>query len=267
MNEEEIAKFDITEATLRGMVAESSSIVNVDIDNKEDIDKVKKARIELGKMRVEIKKFGKGKRDWFNEMSSKIITREKELIAIIEPEEDRLYAFEEELKKKKEQADRVAVLPQRIKQLQDLDDGIEIDNNYLNTLTAEQFMGYCNKRLADKNQKKTDELRYREDEIKRKEAQIKYDQDIKDAEERARTEEKDRAEKRKIEEELSRQIQKEQEERKEELEKERIEKNQKYTDWLKSNGCTEETISDFVIERVGTKIRLSKIIGIYDTTE
>jgi len=44
----------------------------------------------------------------------------------------------------------------------------------------------------------------------------------------------------------------------------KIRKGEKYQNWLKKNGWTEETKTDFLIERAGNKVRLSKIIGFYE---
>jgi hypothetical protein len=195
MDETEITKFDYTASQLHAIVAETKDIKVVDLENKEEIEKVKKARLALGKLRVDIKKFGKSKRDWFNSMSAKIITREKELVKIVEDEEDRLYKFEEEVAKKQLMADRIAVLPQRKFQLSNIKDGVEVTDEFLCSMNAEQFMAYANKRVADKNEADRVKLQEREDEIKKQEDKIKHDQEIKDAEEKARKDEIENREK------------------------------------------------------------------------
>lgn len=274
MDENELIKFDPTETQLRDIVLETSNIINVDIENKEEIEKVKKARIALGKLRVEIQKFGKGKRDYFNEMSKKIITREKELIAIIEPEENRLYAFEEEVKKQKEIADRKLVLPMRKEQLSKIGDTIEVTDDFICTMDATEFMVYCNKRVSDKNELDRKEIEEREAKLHEAENEAKRKEEIRIAEEKAREEErskaeqreKDRIEKERIDKELEEsRIAKEKlaKEEKEKQEKEAEARDKKYQTWLKTNGYTEKTKSDFIVEKIGNKVRLSKIIGIY----
>jgi hypothetical protein len=96
MEENEIIKFDYTAQQLKDIVAKTKSIVKVDIDNKKELAIVKKNKLSLGKIRTALKEFGKSKRDYFNEMSKKIITREKELVSIVEEEENRLAVFLDE---------------------------------------------------------------------------------------------------------------------------------------------------------------------------
>jgi len=263
MDEKEITKFDITEATLRSMVEETKGIVNVDIDNKEDIEKVKKARIAIGKIRIELQRFGKDKRDWFNLMSKKIITREKELIAIIEPEEDRLKAFEEEFKSKKELADRVALLPVRKEKLFAIDKMITVDDSFLCSMDSSEFMGYCNELIASKNEKSRLELEERENKLKVAETEAAHKEEVRIAAEKAREDEIEKADQREKNRIDNERILKEKEEKKDQEEKEALDKDKKYKKWLKDNGYTEETKNDFVLEKVNNKVRLSKIIGIY----
>lgn len=274
MDETEIIKFDTTESQLRAIVAETIGIVNVDIENKEEIEKVKKSRIALGKVRVDIQKFGKGKRDWFNEMSKKIITREKELIAIIEPEEDRLYAFEEEVKKQKELADRLAVLPLRKEQLGKIGIIILPNDDVICSMDSTEFMAFCNKLVAEKNEADAKALEERESKLHEAENEVKRKEDIRIAEDKAREEERARADQREKDRIESERITAEKEtqrinqekldkEEKEKADKESQAKDQKYQAWLKDNGWTEETKTDFVIEKVNNKVRLSKIIAIY----
>lgn len=252
MDEKEITKFDITESALRELVHETVDIVEVDIENKDDIEKVKKARLKLSKVRVELKKFGKSKRDWFNEMAKKIIEREKELVAIIEPEEQRLKEFEEEYASKKERKEREALLPMRREQLSNIGDDIEVSDDELCGMDASEFMGYCNKRVADKNEKDRLELEARENAINEKEKEAERKREIEEAKEQAKEEERQRIER-----------EKDLEEERKKKEEEALEKDRKYKKWLKEKGYTDKTADEYYMHNIGHGVVLYKIVGTY----
>lgn len=215
MEENEIIKFDYTAQQLKDIVAETSSIVTVDIDNKEELAIVKKNKLSLGKIRNALKEFGKSKRDYFNEMSKKIIAREKELVAIVEEEEDRLDVFLEEAKQKQELADRILVLPDRKEQLSKIEDGIEVTDGFILSLNAGEFIEYVNNR-------KTEYLNAKELKLNEEKAKIERDTELREAEKKARLEAEEQA-KREIE--LSKQkaeLDKQEALRKAEVEKQEI---------------------------------------------
>jgi len=186
MDEQELVKFDRTEAELKAIVAETASIVEVNIDNKEEIKKVKEARIAIGKVITAIEEFGLNKRSFFTEINRKIMARQKELIAILEPEKDRLKAFEEEAKQKQEIADRLLVLPERKNQLAGIGDGIEVTDEFILSMGSEEFADYVTVR-------KTDYLIAREAKIKETEDKIAREKEIEEEKKKAREEEAEKA--------------------------------------------------------------------------
>lgn len=284
INETEITKFDVTVAELNAIVAETKSIVDVDLDNTEELKKVKEARKSLGRIRIDLKKFGKSKRDWFNEMSGKIMKREKELVAIVSEEEDRLSEFENEVAKRQLIADRKAVLPQRKFQLENIKDEVEVTDEFICSLDASQFMEYSNKRISDKNEKIRLELEDREAELHKEEREIERKAEIQKAEERVREQERLRAdkqekervqaEKQKEEERVRTEKQKEEDERQRVAQEEfnleqkaikeakELEENTKYQAWLESVGCTNNDKLHTV--KVGDKLEVYKLVGVYE---
>ena len=91
-----LADFDPTREKLETLLAESQHLVigNIDLEDKAQLETVKRARLNLRTARVQIEKTGKSMRDGANAYAKAVIAREKELIAIIEPEEDRLADIE-----------------------------------------------------------------------------------------------------------------------------------------------------------------------------
>ena len=185
---EDIIKFDFTADQLRQIVSETSTITTVDIDNKQELALVKKNKLALGKIRNSLKEFGKSKRDYFNEMSKKIITREKELVAIVEDEENRLNVFLEEAKHKQELADRMLVLPDRKEQLSQIGDEIEVTDGFILSLDSLEFTEYVNTR-------KTEYLNAKELKLNEEKAKIEREKEIREAQEKTRIEAEERAKK------------------------------------------------------------------------
>ena len=110
-----------TEDQLRELAQASTSITT--ITNPAGLDQVHGARMVLKNTRIEIEKKGKAAREDANAFSKAVIAKEKELIAIIQPEEARLQsiqdAYEAEQKRIKDEAvareqARVAAIQERI---------------------------------------------------------------------------------------------------------------------------------------------------------
>ena len=117
MNENlNIEEFNPKIEELKQLVEVTKLVVVTDINDKKQIEIVKANRISLRDVRVDIEKAGKRLREGAVKFQKEVITREKELIAIIEPEEKRLETIEKEVKLKKLRAERIALLPERKKQ-------------------------------------------------------------------------------------------------------------------------------------------------------
>jgi hypothetical protein len=282
---EQIINFDQAVSGLNEIIAESSKITASDLKDSKQIAVVREFRLKLKKTRVAIEKQGKSMRDDAIKYQRDVIAREKELIGIIEPEEARLEAIEDEAQRIKDHEERMSSLPLRREQLAAIGDGVEVSDDELLDMDAEQFVAYMNGRKVahfDKleAQRKEDEARVaREAEMQRREESVKKEaeeraaREIAEANERAEKAEKAAAEaKEKAERQAKEDAEKaerarlaaiEEAERKEKQEKERLEKQAKYRKFRDGLGWTEETKSDFKEEKVGDEIIIWKKAGTF----
>jgi hypothetical protein len=141
-----VIQFDPAVADLQAIIAETAKITATDLSDSKQLDLVKSTRIKLKKARIVIEKQGKEMRDDALKFQRDVIAREKELIAIIEPEEERLKAIEAEAERLKERAIRMTALPLRREQLSNIGDGIEVPDDELLDMDADQFVSYMNVR-------------------------------------------------------------------------------------------------------------------------
>lgn len=177
LDETSLEKFDPTVAQLTGMVEKTKGLTVADLKDKAQLETVRKARIELKKTRVAIEKYGKDLRDDANKFSKAVIAKEKELIGIIEPEEDRLAAIEEEAEKLAIREERMQKLPARKDRLATIGDSVEVSDEDLLLMDANDFEAYFNARTADK--------------LKADREKAEADQRIKDEENRKENERKE----------------------------------------------------------------------------
>jgi len=89
-----VLKFDETKAALLPLVEASARIVS--ITNGAGYSEAQSARMKLKNTRVEIEKRGKAAREDATQFSKAVIAKEKELVAVIGFEEDRLQALQDE---------------------------------------------------------------------------------------------------------------------------------------------------------------------------
>lgn len=273
MSDLNIEKFNPTVSELQNLVAITSQITEVNIKDKSQIEQVKKHRISLRDARVAITKKGKELREDALSFQKAVIAKEKELIAIIEPEEERLKVFEEEAKKQALRAERIALLPERKKAIEAIADELPLpDDEALIAMDATEFKEYCNGRVADKNAKHEAELKAREDAIKAEEERQSIEKEAREREEKARQEERERIEREQKEE-------KERLEREQKAEQERIEQAKKdeearlkreqeereadikYQKWLSDSGYNKDTD---VLKEEGNKVVLYRKISEFE---
>lgn len=88
-----VLSFDETKAKLADLAVQSVRIV--EITNPAGYQEAQRARVELKATRVDIQKRGKAAREDATAYSKAVIEAEKELIAVIEPEESRLQALQD----------------------------------------------------------------------------------------------------------------------------------------------------------------------------
>ena len=150
--------FDPTIADLKAIIASTALITVNDLSDETQMSLVHDTRISLRDARVKIEKSGKKYREDAIKYQKDVLIRERELIAIITPEETRLKALEDEASTIKERAARIALLPMRREQLDNLKDGIQDTDEALLDMENEAFIIYLNKRVSDKNEKDRQEI-------------------------------------------------------------------------------------------------------------
>lgn len=89
-----VLKFDETKAALLPLVEASARIVN--ITNGAGYAEAQSARMKLKNTRVEIERRGKAAREDATAFASAVIAKQKELVGVIAPEEDRLQSLQDE---------------------------------------------------------------------------------------------------------------------------------------------------------------------------
>lgn len=288
-----LEKFDPTVAELTKVAEESRAIVITDFDDPKQIEAVHAKRIELKKTRVSIEKRGKELREDAVKFSKAVIAKEKELIAIIEPEEIRLDQLEDAAKQNAIEKERLRKWPERLERLKALEyKGASSDDYVLRMMSDVDFETYINnvkaKIEAERLSKEREALLAQEMELKRKEEELA-------AKERALEKEKadrERAEREKVEaearekrraEELEKarlegeRKAKEEADRKAAEEKARIEREEKerkdaeakaersrrFKSWLAEQGYTEATEGEYLIQHTETHAMLYKRVGTY----
>lgn len=242
----DIQKFNPTVAELTTLAQEAKA---VDIT---DLVAVKEMRLKLRTARTTITKTGKEFRAEALAFQKAVIAKEKELLELVTPEEDRLKAVEDEAAKAVELEERKKVLPWRKEQLEQLADGM------LNPTEAELLDmddAAFTQLLTERKAAKLEALEAKQ---RAAEAAERHEKEKAEAAEKARQEERERMEREQKEKEEREAREKAEAERKEKEEQEKAEKNKKYKDWLKQNGYTEETKDDYKVERNGNTFTLYK---------
>lgn len=164
----DLIKFDPSLEQLHAIIASTTSITATDLSDTAQLAIVKSNRIQLRDARIAIEKKGKSMREEALKYQKDVIAREKELLAIITPEEDRLKAIEDEAKLIKERAARVALLPMRREQLNGLEEQPSLDG-FLLDMDNDEFITYLNTKKAEKLDRDMAELKAREAAIADKE--------------------------------------------------------------------------------------------------
>ena len=265
MNELNIEKFSPTIAELNKLAETAAGITMLDPLNKENVKIVKDMRLVLRDARTQISKMGKELREDAVKFQKAVIAKEKELLAIISPEEDRLTGLEEEAARIQEREDRREFLPRRKERLAALGDGIEISDDELLDMEGTQFEGYINKRLADKNEKDRQKIDAEQARIDTEKAELKRKQDLAEAEERGRKIAQERAEQETKEAEERAAAQRAEAEQREEEAKNRQEKDARYQAFLAEHGYNKDDF--YTTQDIGGVITLWKKLAIFNPNE
>lgn len=207
----DIDVFENQKQELIELVRSTKGITCAGLDDKEGFEKVNTAYKEIRDKRIELEKTGKSMRDMITPITKHISAKEKELVDVLEPEEQRLKEqrdnynnLKAEEKKKKEEAER-KIVEDRAKQLMAIPhvefngttyslQEITLDQQYIGQLSEEQFTGFIStltkksetitkekeaevetKRLADEaeTKRKNEEAA----ELKRQQDKLKQEQD------------------------------------------------------------------------------------------
>lgn len=147
----ETIKFDPNVADLQAIVAATSKITADDLSNDVQLALVHDTRISLRDARVKIEKTGKALRADALKYQKDVIAREKELLGIILPEEDRLADIEHQANIIKERATRAALLPMRREQLAPFGEPTVTDESILD-MDNDEFVTYLVQRQTQKNE-------------------------------------------------------------------------------------------------------------------
>lgn len=274
MAELNIEAFDPTVAELTKMVEETKGIMPTDLLDKEQIEVVKKARLGLRNVRVRIEKTGKAMREDALAFQKKVIAKENELIAIIEPEEDRLAGIEEEAKKQAIMKERKELLPLRLECLAKIGDDVPQNEDDILAMDDLAFQTYFNGRVADKNEadrkaieakKLADEkeLKEREDKLHEEERKQEEEKRAREREEKARQEERERLEREQREKEEREERERIAREKKEAEDKAKRERADNYRAFRAEHGWTEETKDDFYEKADSVEVVLFKKVGTF----
>lgn len=265
-----IEQFSPTRAEIAALVATAKTLDLPDPYDFTRAREVRDARLALRTARTNITKIGKALREDALTFQRKVIEKEKELVALITPEEQRLQELEDAAELAKEREARKAMLPKRRERLAAIGDGIEDTDEALLDMDGTAFEGYLNRRLADKNEADRIALEQERWRVEAEKERMAREQEIREAEERGRIEAAARAEREHI-------AREQQAARDAELAKEReakekseaeaakareeamLEKDRKYQAFLTKHGY--EPGDKFMMQRSGTTLRLYKLVG------
>ena len=143
---QELSRFDkevISEKDLQKLVKQYSGLKVNGVEDREGLNAVRKARIDLKNKVVEIKKKGKATRDSAVKFQKAVIERENTLVNIIEPtkkeleaEEDRIAELKEQqrLEEEKKEAERIQLRLDKLNAVE-----AAIDFHTLSQLNDEEF--------------------------------------------------------------------------------------------------------------------------------
>ena len=274
MEQLSLEQFDPTAAELHKMVEATQSITVDDLSDTNQLKLVHSNRITLKNARVAISKKGKELREEAIVFQKAVISKEKELISIIEPEEQRLQSLEDAANKIEETKKRQVLLPSRKATLESIGDAIECPDDEILNMNDSEFDAYRNRRVAAKNEADRLTLDAERRAIEEEKNRVAREQEIREAEERARQQERERLEqaekerkgreeRERVEAEKKARLAREAEERRINEENARLEKEKKYIVFKTKNGWTEETKSDFKEERMGSEIVLWRKLGTF----
>ena len=210
----DLTKFEITCGELKKEVKKTSDITVDNLEDKVQLERVKRGRIDLRNIEIDIEKQGKNYRDIFTKVNKDIMAKQNELLAITNPELIRLKDFEEKAKAIEVRKEREMILPYRKEKLGEVDN--TTDDEALLEMDDKQFGEYLMlkteekdekerlaKEEADREEQKQKEIKEAEaNAVKETEERMKAEAEEKEAQEQKEKEEKEAQEKAEAEEKI-----------------------------------------------------------------
>ena len=151
--------FDPNKDTLRA-IAKEVALIEADPEkmDKDTLELINVTKNKLVKARTRIQKIGKAQREPANAYAKEVSAYEKELLAILAPEEERMKVLESTAKEHAMKVERLKTLPEYIEKLNGIGDAglfapeSAITEDFLLTLDPNQRDQFYNERLAAKNE-------------------------------------------------------------------------------------------------------------------
>lgn len=279
-----LEQFNPTVAELTKLAAESKQLSVTDYGDVAQIKTIHDRRIILRDARVDITKKAKLFREEAVTFQKRVIEKEKELIALIEPEECRLQCIEDEAKAYAIKQERERKWPERLARLK-AEVGFypgTADEHILTQMSDMQFEAFIANAKAkieaeELARQRTEqlareaELNRREEEIAAKERKAKMEQLAKENAEKEKLAAEMREKKRlaeleeaRIEGEKNAKATAERIEREKKAEEARAEKSRKFKAWLAEHGHTDALEGDqFFIRHTETEAILYQKVAVY----
>lgn len=251
-----IEQFNPTVAELNKMVVMAKTItkdmgLEVVKDNKTILQKTRTAITEKGKeLREEALAFQRG-----------VISKEKELLEILAPEEERLKGIIEEFKAEDLKKERLTILPERKEKLLAIDGSIWATDEQLLEMDGMAFGIFYNNCVAQVYEKAQAKLREEQAKLDEEKNKLAREQELKDAEEKGRLQA--------IENEKNRLAREEQAKKQEEdrIAKEKVDNEKKLADSVKYQAflkkCGVDGTNNFEIKDNGKEVMVYKLVDTY----
>lgn len=253
----DIEQFNPTIAELNRMVTVAKTITK-----EMGVDIIKENKTILQKTRTSITEKGKELREEALIFQRAVISKEKELLEIIAPEEDRLKGIIDEFKTEELKKERLQLLPERKEKLNSIDGSTWATDEQILEMDGMAFSIFYNNCVAQVYEKAQEKLREEQAKLDEEKNKFAREQELKDAEERGRLQAIEKEKNRIASEE---QAKKQEEERiaKEKADNEKkLADSVKYQSFLKKCGVTEDS-TDFKIEDNGKEVKVYKLVDIY----
>lgn len=259
----DIEKFNPTRAELISLVEKSKAITLPDPHDDMQLAIVKSTRGELRSTRTAIAKRGKELRDDALAFQRAVIKTERDLVAIIEPEEDRLAALIDDAVQKRERLARRDVLPHRMERLATIGDDIIVTEDEILDLDGPAFEGYYNKRQSDQNERIRIANEQKERELRAEAERLRHEQEDREREERARMEERETIRMEQLAKEERQAQEKAREEKKAEEDRRKQEQDARFQAFLQEHGYTAENARDFLLNHSDHEVVLYKKVAVF----